>query len=327
MRLIGITIYLFFCFTMSSQKDLTIRFVHKAGNEILKLDETEFTIWNGKKMMINRIEFYLSGIKVIDQENEVQKFDDVILLINASQEGRAIPIGAIEEDMVAKKFAMSFGLDSITNHGDPSLYPDTHPLSLKIPSMHWSWAGGYRFFVVEGKVDQDGDGILETDFGFHNLGDKLYKEVQIELDSSANDMNLVFAMDYVKLFDKLTLIGNSQIHGSGAKNLQMMTNATTGGFVNIDKTITHTISNSKSNQYFNIYSSSEGIRVVISELIGSGHRIYIHDMSGKIVKKYEDLSSNTELYLSKNELRPEQIYIISMYQHDEVIQNTKISVN
>ena len=86
--------------------------------------------------------------------------------------------------------------------------------------MHWGWAGGYRFLVVEGKVDNSGDGIPETDFEYHNLGDELYKQTDMTIApayDTGGDLTLSIVLDYARLFDQNTMLGNQIVHGSSAK--------------------------------------------------------------------------------------------------------------
>lgn len=49
-----------------------------------------------------------------------------------------------------KSFRFTIGLDSAVNHSDPTSRALDHPLSPSLNEMHWGWAGGYIFNVVEG---------------------------------------------------------------------------------------------------------------------------------------------------------------------------------
>lgn len=218
--------------TYGQEKELGLVFSHQVNGQQLILGETVFPIWNGKKILLKRAEFYLSGFKVKNEGGNEITFPDTYLLLNAGEPSRRIVIGNVPSDGMSR-LSMSIGIDSIKNHADPTLYPSSHPLGLKEPSMHWGWAGGYRFMAIEGLLDFNGDGTPETLFEYHNLGDALYKETIINVSAaynSGNEITLPITLDYAKLFDQNTMIGTQIVHGSSARNLAMVNNAVNKGF-------------------------------------------------------------------------------------------------
>ena len=216
----------------SQQRELGVTFSHKFNGNDLVVGSSTFPIWNGKMVWIKRAEFYLSGIGVKDENGVETTFPDTYQLVRAQEVSRRIVLGNIASTPISHLF-MSVGVDTTKNHDDPTLYPETHPLGLKEPSMHWGWAGGYRFLVVEGKVDNSGDGIPETDFEYHNLGDELYKQTDMTIApayDTGSDLTLSIVLDYARLFDQNTMLGNQIVHGSSAKNLAMINNAVNNHF-------------------------------------------------------------------------------------------------
>jgi hypothetical protein len=67
--------------------------------------------------------------------------------------------------------------ESGTAAQDISLYPENHPLSFQSPSMYWGWQAGYMHMIVGGSVDGNNDGITETNFQLHNLGNSNQQSV------------------------------------------------------------------------------------------------------------------------------------------------------
>lgn len=55
-----------------------------------------------------------------------------------------------------KSIRFKVGLDSAVNHSDPALRALDHPLSPSLNEMHWGWAGGYIFNVLEGYYKLNG---------------------------------------------------------------------------------------------------------------------------------------------------------------------------
>ncbi len=233
-RFLLLSLLLIVAFTSYGQeKTLSLKFNHTVNGDQFELGKTIFTIHNGKAIKITRAEFYLTNFALFSTDTDSTNIADSYLLVNANDKEKLHTVGQFPSTMNFKKIKMNLGVDKVKNHEDPSLYPETHPLGLKDPSMHWGWAGGYRFMAIEGLVDNSGDGIPETDFQFHNLGDALLFRGLLDLTSSqlVETDPMVINLDYAKLFTKMTMTGNLIQHGSSAMNKSMLTNAARSGFM------------------------------------------------------------------------------------------------
>lgn len=211
---------------------VVISFNHKAGTEPLVLDQTVFSIWNGKKIKLSRAEFYISEMEIHQAGNVNTPLTDKYLLVNANNPAAEYDFGQWPVGD-AQGVTLHLGVPQSANHGDPSSYPAGHPLAPQNPSMHWGWTAGYRFMAIEGKVDNNNDGIPETTLEFHNLGDALYTTIELtgakEVENGV--LHLQFDLDYAKLFHALDMTGNLIQHGSAPINGKMMTNADTQDFI------------------------------------------------------------------------------------------------
>lgn len=194
--------------------------------------QTEFVIWNGKKVKLTRAEFYISKIQLKKDNGSSMPLPDFYILADASQPAQQHDAGIFEVHQVTG-VAFGLGVDPDHNHLDPASYPATHPLAPQDPSMHWGWSAGYRFMAIEGKVDNNNDGVPETDFEFHNLGDVLFKKSEVTGTEEAENgvLHLRLTVDYVQLFKNLEMTGSLFQHGSDDMNQTMMTNAATEGFL------------------------------------------------------------------------------------------------
>lgn len=207
-------------------------FEHKVGNVPLILDTTVFEVWNNKKMKVTRAQFYLSEMELKGANGSVQSLTDHYLLISASEKVINYDMGNWPIASISGT-TLRVGVPKEVNHSDPTLWPPRHPLTLQDPSMHWGWAGGYRFLAIEGKVDNDNDGVPETPFEYHCLGDNLYTTVQITGTKEAQNgiLRVNFTLDYARLFNDLNLKKDLIQHGNGLQNGIMMNNASTAGFI------------------------------------------------------------------------------------------------
>lgn len=230
---------LFFVFAvfipaLSAQTTSQVRisFEHKAGAEPVSIDHTIFPIWNNKNVKITRAEFYLSEIELLHSDNGPILLSDQYLLVDAADPLVEFDLGAWPVETV-QGVTLHIGVPPGVNHLDPTTYPANHPLAPQNPTMHWGWAAGYRFMAIEGKVDNNNDGVPETLFEFHNVGDELYKTVELTGVETAENgvLHLHFVLDYAKLFNNMTMSGNVVHHGNTTMNVAMMNNSATEGFL------------------------------------------------------------------------------------------------
>ncbi|GAB4409297.1 MAG: hypothetical protein OHK0039_12870 [Bacteroidia bacterium] len=157
---------------------------------------TVYTI-NGVKVRIDAFQFYVSGIEIGDDTKMLEL--DKYLVVKAGT-----MMYEIGEITAGHKHELTFdvGVDSVTNHLDPTTYAAGNPLALQSPSMHWSWNSGYIFLRVDGLVDTDGDGTPETEMNLHLGTDKFRTPIALDLHSDADveDYTVEIEVDVLKLF-------------------------------------------------------------------------------------------------------------------------------
>lgn len=209
-------------------------FDHKAGSDPMVLNQTIFPIWNNKMVVLTRAEFYISEVDIHHEDGTSMPLTDQYILVNATEPAAEFALGNWPID-AAHNITLHLGVPQSVNHNDPAAWPSTHPLSPQDPTMHWGWAAGYRFMAIEGKVDNNGDGVPETAFEFHNLGDALYKTAEITGTKTMENgiLHIHYVLDYAQLFKNLSMSGNLIQHGSATINNNMMNNAATQNFISM----------------------------------------------------------------------------------------------
>jgi hypothetical protein len=197
-----------------------------AGSETLKFHihntvgtspfvvDTEYSNAQGKKFTFSHFKYYVSNIGLIKQDGSTLSMGSKVLLVDptvAEYEIGEVPVGSY------KGFFFHVGLDSLTNHGDPSTYDVGHPLAYQTPSMHWSWSTGYLFLKAEGLVDTSAAGGSPTvPVEYHIAVDDLYRRVDFTTsalqvaDGSDAVINLNF--DIYKLFENVDMATERLTH-------------------------------------------------------------------------------------------------------------------
>ncbi len=187
MKIIIIALVLALSTSASMSTEVNLNLDYNVDGKEFKMNE-EYTNTKGIKYKITRFEYYMCGFKLDDLVL------DNYLLANGTDE--KYPLGEFKIDKV-NKITMSFGVKKEDNiEKDPNRFGFSHPLAPKDPSMHWGWAAGYRFWVVEGIVDHDNDGVYDKSFQYHVLGDEAFRTLVLDVDAVSQngiiDINVNF---------------------------------------------------------------------------------------------------------------------------------------
>ena len=153
------------------------------------------------------IRFYVSNLYLIKNDNSEVLVNDVSYLDlenshrSISDDGEKIMVAAPPGDYKGIKFAI--GVDPDINNGDPSVYPNDHPLSIR-QNAHWVWNSGYIFLKLEGKMDTipDGNKSLTRSFVYHCGTNALYRELSFTknfsiVDGGTFEYNLALNVDKI----------------------------------------------------------------------------------------------------------------------------------
>lgn len=167
----------------------------------------------GHAFTLRRMDYYLSGIEIVHDGGQKITFPDVYVLVSLddNQEKTIIDLGSHTFQTI-EKIHFYLGIDSVTNHSDPALYPIGHPLGPRFPSMHWGWASGYRFIALEGK----GGPANNQEIQLHALGNQYYQPMTFDVTPFVenNTSRIVLTADYTELFYEIPIKQGVIVHGS-----------------------------------------------------------------------------------------------------------------
>ncbi|MFN4122148.1 MAG: MbnP family protein [Flavobacteriales bacterium] len=115
---------------------------------------TVFENANGQRSTIENFKFYLGEISLRNEQNEVVKLRDVAFfdMLNGKNSMRVkLPQG------IYSHLNYHVGVpDEMNGTNNPTfsaaVYEQEHPLSI-FNGMYWTWATGYIFLKIEGKID------------------------------------------------------------------------------------------------------------------------------------------------------------------------------
>ncbi|MCB9181374.1 MAG: MbnP family protein [Flavobacteriales bacterium] len=152
---------------------------------------------SGTLMKFDKVRFFASNTELMDMMgNEMEHYHDVYMLVDADNSSNVFTLGnSFDGHVHMLKF--NVGLDSAANH---NTLLEMAPAPLNDGTMHWGWnpMAGYKFIVLEGRWDSDGNDLIDpTDdtFVYHVATDALLGEkmVMSHTDITA-DGNTTWAM-------------------------------------------------------------------------------------------------------------------------------------
>ena len=170
-----------------------------------------------------RLQYYISGITLIHDGGQITPVTDYYLLVDPAKDSVFALGNFAVTDL--EKIEFWIGVDSATNHLDPALYPEGHPLALKNPSMHWGWAGGYRFIAFEGLAGNT-PGFVNNIFQIHTIADENYRKVSLDINEIVNGDTMLVPIeaDYARLLHKIDVSTGVTSHSSVGRSKQVSIN-------------------------------------------------------------------------------------------------------
>ena len=302
-------------------------FDHKVGVDPLVLGKTVFTIWNNKKVILTRAEFYISEVEIQNPNGNMMPLTDQYLLIDASKPTDVHEMGHWDIEGV-RGVKLHLGVDPAHNHADPSTYASDHPLSLQNPTMHWGWSAGYRFMAIEGKVDNNGDGKPETAFEFHNVGDEFYRALDLQTTVNAKDgtLDVHLILDYAQLFKNIAMTGSLIQHGNSFLNSKMTSNAETEKFITAAVQVASKDLNANSKHVVISPNPCSTESTIDYSLPGSNPlTMIVMNAFGQTLSMVKDLSNSGTIHFQRNQL-VDGIYQIVFFDNGQLLSRNQFIV-
>lgn len=180
----------------------------------------------GHNVRFSLLRFFISDIHLVDDaDNPVGEFHETVLLLDASTSNE-FTLGSMSPGHVHEAH-VSLGLDSTVNHADPltAAYP------LNVAGMHWSGnpAQGYKFLVMEGVIDGNGDGDFldaeDVPFTYHCATDALLREAHFHVHqdvTAGSTVTMMATVDVAKVISGLDLLAVPDAMGATSASTTAM---------------------------------------------------------------------------------------------------------
>jgi len=205
-----------------SQKDINLNLIHNYNGTPFAYGQT-YSTSGGTAVSFDRVQYYLSGFEITHDGGQTLAMPDAYVLAS----GNITSYNMGNEDVTTVEgLSFDFGVDNASNHLGTSSWPAEHPLAAQSPSMDWGWPSGYFFFVIDGMIDDTGDGTPNKVFELRGIGDALLRDVNDFTAMSITGSSIEFAID-ANIADwimNIDLVAASIDHSGGPNNVQVSDN-------------------------------------------------------------------------------------------------------
>lgn len=244
---------------------------------------------------LQRVQYYVSNITLTDIDGKEIFLPDTYLFVDANNP-TTFPLGSHDVSDITK-LSFYIGVDAERNHADPSQYDANHALAPKNPSMHWSWAGGYRFAAMEGKAGS----TLADDLIIHATGDPNFKKTTLDLNATKNTDDILeinLHVDYAKLFSGMDISSGLIYHGKDEAGEKLLENFRKEAITPVKGVPDNTNDPSLASVavYPNPIVDGKAYIRTTGSFIPTSYALY--DISGKKIKEESVISKASHLVLS-----------------------------
>ncbi|MDG1037048.1 MAG: T9SS type A sorting domain-containing protein [Crocinitomicaceae bacterium] len=205
-----------------SQKDINLNLIHNYNGTPFAYGQT-YSTSGGTAVSFDRVQYYLSGFEITHDGGQTLAMPDAYVLAS----GNITSYNMGNEDVTTVEgLSFDFGVDNASNHLGTSSWPAEHPLAAQSPSMDWGWPSGYFFFVIDGMIDDTGDGTPNKVFELRGIGDALLRDVNDFTAMSITGSSIELAID-ANIADwimNIDLVAASIDHSGGPNNVQVSDN-------------------------------------------------------------------------------------------------------
>jgi hypothetical protein len=315
-----LSLTLLISFSAFAQKDVYFTITNKLGNETFAFNKAA-TNNMGYKLNITRVDYYVSNFTIIhDSGKQISVSKDSLIFV----QGNSNVIFNLGNYNVTNVEGIQFyiGVNSQSNHQDPSNWPVSHPLGPKSPSMNWGWSPGYRFVALHG----NGGDNLDKAFEMHGLWDNNYF-AQTVTTSGLEKNNAIYInvnADYTQALRDIDVTANILDHGANASDLKVLQNFRDHVFTEGSGIPTVSIRSQKVDFPVSIYPVPSSGKVNLSfdaEKLNL-NTLSIFDCTGKMISTYSLLNSNNLEFSIENK----GLYILQFTSVDGLISNKKILI-
>lgn len=302
----------FSALTIQAQQDIYLKINHKLGSSNFAYNQTA-TNNISNSFNLQRLEYYISEI-TLKYDGGQDTTLNTYILVDAGTTTNVL-LGNFNITSL-ESIQFGTGVDAAVNNGDPDLWPMTHPLAPKSPSMHWGWAAGYRFAAFEGMTGTS----MNNGWQIHALGNRNYNTQTIPTSgfTTGSTTTIELNADYTQALNNITINSSLFNHGEMGEAATLLNNFNTSvftsGTVGIQKNELTAFTISPNPSEKNIALTFEDNQ--------NGNELIIYSINGQEVKR-ELITSGNQVNISIN---TKGTYIVNILKEGQIIGYERVII-
>lgn len=321
-KLLISSIALMLCLAANAQKQVYLTLTPKVNNQLLKL-HSNLTSLNGLVFNVDHFNYYLSDLHIIHDGGQNLDFSDTIFLVKSSD--YILNLGILNLTTIERiDFAIGVPPNLNTSAGanaiDITTYPANHPLSFQDPSMYWGWSAGYMHMIVGGKADANNDGMPETTFELHNLGDLNYLTYTLPViptQSTATQLDVYVNCHLDKWLKNIPLQTVGILHGTTGWNHEVMRNVALENV--FDQSATASVPALYETQGKSYFTTDQSTTTVVWSNVNDVASYRLIDQTGRQMYATKIDQANGTIHF---DMLPKGTYIFQLLDHNQRELNT-----
>lgn len=268
---------------------------------------------SGVAVSFDRVQYYLSSFDITHDGGQHAIVSDSYVLASGNISSYTIGDATVS---TIEGVNFDLGVDYASNHMGTGSWDVGHPLAPQSPSMDWGWPSGYFFWVVEGMVDDTGNGIPNKVIALSGIGDPLLRNVDLSsLSISGNTISLsVNIADWFKNFNLLS-IGIE--HDGGANNTAFGNNTMPETVFEINATASNDELQAGQNSIHADYSMPYAPTLYYTFNTQEKVTVSVFDMNGALVLQDVGLDAAGNYFIRKELMTGSYIAIFSNDELEE----------
>jgi hypothetical protein len=208
------------------EKGITLTIIPTWEGVKMETGKMQYSKPDGEILQLRTWGMILSKLALVKNDNSIEMLGDGYQWIDVSS-GRLtfnypdVSIGNY------KGIQFQLGPDPAVNHGDPTVWPASHPLNGNLTGLHWGWSGGYVFQAFDGEFKDNASATAIKGFSFHTAGNVFnqlfFMPFTFELTGTHKTAILEFKADeYFKNPTELHLKDKAVSHSTGSEEITLM---------------------------------------------------------------------------------------------------------
>ena len=194
---------------------VSVTFQNRFEKSQLVPGDRPFKTSNNGIIHVKSLKYYISGIRLFNNTNEVYSERNSYHLIDAENLNSQLVLLDVPKGLKYTEIVFDLGIDSVTSvsgaYGD-----DLDPVN----GMYWTWNSGYINFKMEGDYSTSDDVFISYQYhlGGYQTPFNAIQTIKLKL---IDNENINIALDLKKLFDTIDFTTNIKIMSPSNKAVEM----------------------------------------------------------------------------------------------------------